>query len=162
MVRRKEAQASALIITVVVLLLYFLKIPPDLVGLSSVSGFYTRFTYQFFHASLLHAAINCWALLSVVFIYDVSWRMILTGYIVSALFPISLLGTSIPTIGLSGLIYFLFGRISLSVVRKVYFQGWMFFFIGVGFSFATTNAWMHLFCYVIGVFIAFLNKSIYR
>lgn len=121
-----------------------------------------RLLYPFFHANLLHAALNAWALLSIVFIYDVSvWRMLL-AYVVAVSAPVGLMGLSAPTVGLSGAVYFLFGSLSFEVGRKWYWQAWMLFYLGIGFLFPNTNAWLHLYCYITGLAIALLNKPIER
>lgn len=135
------------------------------VGLYSGCGLTGRFLYHFFHANIFHAVMNVWCLLSVVFIYEVSaWRL-LTAYIVASLIPIDTLslitdGFGTPTVGLSGIVFVLFGAISFEVGRKIYYQAWMLFYLAVGFLFPNTNAWIHLYCYMVGFVIALLTKPI--
>ena len=123
-----------------------------------------RVLYPFFHAGLLHAALNAWCLLSIVFVHDISiWRTLL-AYVVAVTMPVDTLGSFLslesPTVGLSGMVYFLFGSISLSVVRKGYFQSWMLFYLSIGFIMPNTNAWLHLYCYAAGLLVALLNNPI--
>ena len=142
--------------------LFCLRVPNDSIGMAAGTPWYTHFTYSFFHVGVLHLIVNCWALLCVVFTYDINVRMLLTAFLVAASFPASLFPSAVVTIGASGFIYALFGRISLSVIRKWYFQGWTAFFIGIGFLFPGTNAWLHLWCYLLGLALAFLNKPLSR
>lgn len=166
MVREKEAKAASLIIVGIVIALRFFEVSNGAVGLFPGNPFWTRFTYQFFHASLLHCVVNCWCLLSIVFLYDVSWKTLLVAIIIAATYPIGKLSflyeTLVPTVGLSGMCYALLGSLSFRVRRRLYFQGWMAAFIAAGFFFSGTNAWLHLYCYVLGVFVGFLNKPVKR
>lgn len=134
------------------------------VGIFNGCSLWGRVLYPFFHAGLLHAALNAWCLLSIVFVYDVSiWRLLM-AYVVAVTMPVDTLGRFLsldsPTVGLSGMVYFLFGSISFSVARKGYFQFWMFFYLAIGFIMPNTNAWLHLYCYVAGLLVALLNKPI--
>lgn len=135
------------------------------VGIYSGCSLQNRFLYSFFHANILHAVLNAWCLISIVFIYDITiWRMLL-AFLVAASIPIDSMGTiipglGVPTVGLSGVVFFLFGSISFEVLRKWYYQLWMMFYILIGFIFPSTNAWLHLYCYASGLFFALLNKPI--
>lgn len=135
------------------------------VGIYSGCSLQNRFLYSFYHANVLHAALNAWCLVSVVFIYDITvWRLFL-AFIISASVPIDSMGQIIPglespTVGLSGVVFFLFGSISFEVLRKWYYQLWMMFYILIGFIFPNTNAWLHLYCYTAGFLFALLNKPI--
>lgn len=90
----------------------------------------------------------------------------LFAYVVAVTMPVDTLGVFLPldnpTVGLSGVVYVLFGTISFEVARKRYFQFWMLFYISVGFIFPNTNAWLHLYCYLCGFLFALLNKPINR
>ena len=123
----------------------------------SLSG---RAVYPFFHANVLHAALNAWALLSIVFLYDRTvWRLLL-AYIVAVTAPVGIMGMSAPTVGLSGVVYCLYGSLSFEVARKWYFQGWLLFYLAVGFFFPNTNAWLHVYCYAVGLLGGLLTKPI--
>ena len=124
-----------------------------------------RLIYPLFHANVLHAALNAWCLLSVVFLYKISWKRMLVAYIIAVTVPVDTLGSFLPfgnpTVGFSGVVYVLFGSISFEVLRKRYFQCWMLFYIGIGFLVPNNNAWLHIYCYLCGFVIALLNKPIY-
>ena len=116
-----------------------------------------RFVYPFVHAGLVHALLNVWCLLSVVFLYNVGAWLILAAYISCAIFPECLMVDK-PTVGFSGAVFFLFGSVSLRVRRKLYWIGWMAFYIAVGFIMPGTNGFIHLWCFVMGLLFALLNK----
>jgi hypothetical protein len=129
------------------------------VGVSKGCEPFCRAVYPFFHANLLHAALNVWCLLSIVFIHDISiWRL-LFSYGVAITIPNLFLYTS-PTVGLSCVVFVLFGTISFEVARVLYYQIWMIVYLVLGFLFPTTNGWVHLYCYAAGFVFALLNKPI--
>lgn len=166
---KKTAKITALIISIGVLCLTLMdNIDYTAVGIYAGCGTTSRLLYTFFHAGMVHAVINVWCLLSVVFIYDISlWRLLLS-YSIAATIPIDTLtqlitphsSLLIPSVGLSGLVFALFGSISFEVERKVYYQLWMIAYIIIGFLFPNTNAWLHLYCYLAGGIVALLNKPI--
>lgn len=169
MVRRKEAQASSLLIVIAAVILYCIHIPAAEVGLYPGAPFVHRLLYPFFHASWLHLAVNCWALLSIVFLYQISFPMMVSSFIIAASYPIGPLsflygGAIMPTVGLSGLCYALLGRYSFifSDNRKsrLKYHAWFAVFIGIGFFFPQSNAWLHLYCYLCGFILAQLNRPI--
>lgn len=115
-----------------------------------------RLCYSLVHASLLHALVNVWCLMSVVFIYDISLWRLLTAYIIAVSVPGFAL-SEVPTVGLSTVCYALMGSLSFEVRRKAYFQGWMIFYIGIGFLFPGVNAIIHVYGYVAGLIVGLLN-----
>ena len=86
------------------------------------------------------------------------------AYVIAVTVPVDTLGSFIniasPTVGLSAVVFVLFGSISFEVVRKWYYQGWMLLYLVVGFLFPNTNAWLHLYCYLAGLLVALLNKPV--
>ncbi|MFR9541408.1 MAG: rhomboid family intramembrane serine protease [Rikenellaceae bacterium] len=124
-----------------------------------------RMSYSFFHANMIHAALNVWCLLSIVFIRNVSiWRLLLS-YLIACSVPIEFInslvgGCSAPTVGLSGVVFALFASISFNVVKKFEYQAWMAFYILIGFLSPSVNAWLHLYCYIAGFILALINKPI--
>ena len=140
--------------------LFLLPIPMESVGIRAGCPFWVRLVYPFFHANILHYAVNSWALLSVVFIYDITPSRLLTCYVVAALVPVGLLELTVPTVGFSGVLYALFGSLSFSVRKKWLWQIWWAMFIALGFTSVATNGWIHLWCYALGVVIAVLNLEV--
>ena len=129
------------------------------VGIYTGCGLRCRFLYPFYHANLLHATLNAWGLLSVIFIYDISLSRLILAYIIAICIP-SFCLSDIPTVGLSSVVFVLFGSISFEVQRKAYYQLWMFAYLVAGFFFPNTNALVHLYCYLAGVAVALMNKPI--
>ena len=164
---RKTEKVTAIVIALTVTALSFVHVSDwTAVGICSSCPLSGRLLYPFFHAGFVHAVLNAWCLLSIIFIYEVSyWRMFF-AYVVAVTMPVDTLGVFLPldnpTVGLSGVVYVLFGTISFEVARKRYFQFWMLFYIAVGFIFPNTNAWLHLYCYLFGFIAALLNKPINR
>lgn len=164
--KKKMGKITSLVIAVIVCGLSWQNVQDwSAVGIYSGCGIAGRLLYHFFHANLLHAIINAWCLLSVVFIYNVSFGRLLLAYVIAAMLPIDTLqaligGLNTPTVGLSGMVFVLFGAISFEVGRKWYYQAWMVFYLAIGFLFPNTNAWVHLYCYMAGFAVALLNKPI--
>lgn len=136
-----------------------------------------RLAYSFFHASIPHALINCWCLLSIAFIYDLPISYLIIAYITAVTFPIDTLAATTPhasawgtpTVGLSAVIFTLLGMVSFQAKRKLLFHAWVLSFIAMGFiipplcsvcgyAIATPNNFLHLYCYVAGLMVGFLNS----
>lgn len=164
--RRKVEKVTALSIASVVVCLSLCGIDDwQVVGLYSGCGWWGRLLYSFFHANVLHAALNAWCLVSIVFIYDIKiWRLLLS-FVMAITVPVGIISRVVgeftaPTVGLSGVVFVLFGTLSFEVLRKWYYQMWMLIYLAAGFLFPNTNAWLHLYCYLAGLVIALLNKPI--
>lgn len=159
---RKVEKIAAVVIALFVTVLSLFHIADwSSVGIYAHCPLPGRFLYPFFHANVFHAILNAWCLLALVFTYDITFWRLLAAYIVAVSMPVDTLGAFLPlehpTVGLSGVVYVLFGSISCEVVRKRYYQLWMCFYIGIGFLFPNTNAWLHLYCYIAGLVWALLN-----
>lgn len=164
--KRKMEKTSALLITVTVVCISLLYTADwSSVGIYAGCAWQNRLLYPFFHANILHASLNAWCILSMIFIYDISITRLILSFIIAITIPIdtisSLIGSmNVPTVGLSGVVFILFGSISFEVKRKWYYQIWMSFYLIVGFLFPNTNAWLHLYCYLAGLVVALFNKPI--
>ena len=82
MVRGKKEKAAVLVLTAVCIILC-LCVPTELlahIGIAKDAMLWQRLAYPFFHASLAHTLINCWCLLSIVFMYDVSAAYLIIAY----------------------------------------------------------------------------------
>lgn len=160
MAKKKAAKAMSLLVSILVFSLSLSGMTDwHAVGVYTGCGLGCRMLYPFYHANLLHATLNAWCLLSVIFIYDISqWRFAL-AYIIAVTIP-SFCLSGIPTVGLSGVVFTLFGSISFEVHRKAYYQLWMLAYLVAGFLFPNTNALIHLYCYMAGGVVALLNKPV--
>ncbi len=160
MVREKEAKAASLIIAVIILLGSFIYVPEwSVVGVAKGCPWAARIGYSIFHVSFIHAFINVWCFLGIVFIYDISaWRL-LAAYTVAVLVPEFLL-SDVPTVGLSCVCYVLLGSLVFEVKRKLYFQCCMVSYIAVGFFFPAVNVAIHIYGYLAGLMVGLLNAPL--
>lgn len=164
--RRKKEKATSLLLSIVVVVISLIGFSNwNTIGIYAGASWVGRLLYPFFHANIIHALLNAWCLICIIFIYDIKITRLLLAYIVAVTFPIDTLShllplPTLPTVGLSGVVFFLFGSISLEVSRKLYYQLWMVFYIGIGFFFPNTNAWLHLYCYLCGLVYSILNYPI--
>lgn len=171
MVRREKEKAATLILSLACIIICLLTpvMGVSLIDMGICSGcsLTARFAYSFFHASVPHALINCWCLLSIAFIYRVSFGYLIAAYIIAVLYPF---GGDIPTVGLSAVCFALMGMVSLQSQRRLYFHAWVLSFIGVSallaaflrelISIAPPNNLLHLYCYVCGIIIGILNTPL--
>lgn len=160
MVREKKAKTSSLIIAVVIILGSFIYVPDwSVIGVAKGCTFIAWLGYSLFHVSFVHALVNAWCLLSIVFLYDISiWRL-LTAYIVAVFVPEFLL-SDVPTVGLSCVCYTLLGSLIFEVKRKLYFQFCLALYIAVGFLFPAINAVIHIYGYLAGLMVGLLNAPL--
>lgn len=168
-VPRKKEKTAALLLSFICLLIACFPIRDySMVGITDGCGIQQHLLYSFFHTGLIHAAINVWCLLGLIFIYDIRLHRMIVAYIVACCYPATWVAHLVhyqdkPTVGLSALLFFLLASISFEVGRKVYFQAWMLSSLTLGFFFSTiTNPWVHLYAYTCGMAYAILNKPIRR
>ena len=162
---RKVEKITALLISAIIVCLAFSENWVwHFVSIFAGSNMSFRFLYPFFHTNMFHALLNSWCLLSIIFIYDIGIGRLLSAYMIAVTVPVDTLGyftpMDSPTVGLSGLVFALFGSISFEVLRKRYYQLWMLFYLVAGFLFPGINAVLHLWCYVLGLIMALLNKPV--
>ncbi len=161
MVRKKESKITSLVLTASILLLQCFDVPLGSVGLCEGSSISARLLYPFFHANIFHAALNCWCMLSVVFLFDVSVAGLLTAYAIAVSVPLGLFPcNTIPTVGLSGVCYALMGRVVFLVGARWKYNFYVLSYIAIGFLFPSLNGWLHLYCYIAGSFVGLLNKPL--
>lgn len=180
MVRGKETKNAALMLTATCITVYVLSalggFPVEKVGICKDCSVLARLAYSFFHASLLHALINCWCLLSIAFVYDLPINRLFVAYIIAVTFPVNTIGSvfgglpvEVPTVGLSAVCFALLGMASFQVRRKLYYHSFLLSFIALGFLIpllgaryglpvASPNNILHLYCYVAGLLVGFLNS----
>lgn len=125
------------------------------VGLYAHCPLLNRLVYPFFHAGLLHAALNVWCLLIVVFYYGTRLPFLALAWLAAASVPSLFVGPS-PVVGISGIVFFLFGTLSCFVARKAYWQKWMAFYLVCGFLLPKVSGAVHLWCYAWGTLVSLL------
>jgi len=186
MVRNEKEKAAALIltaacITISVSVRVLDGFPIESVAIAPHCGIFQRLAYSFFHASMLHCVVNCWCLLSVVFAYRVSLWSLLLAYLTAILYPIdtitavansslfTLHSSLTGTVGLSAVCFSLLGQIAFQVQHKLHYQLCILLFIAYGYilpwacsvcgyAIATPNNLLHIYSYVVGLLVGFLNS----
>lgn len=181
-------KTATIILAIICIIISLLPINPYLVGIYPHCGLIQRLSYSFFHASLIHAAINTWCILSIVFIYDINIYYIVIAYLTAITFPVefsaillsslpfpascgSAAVSILPTIGLSSICFSLLGMVSWQAKRKAYYHTWVVSLIFAGFliphlcllcgySIATPNNILHAYSYLVGLFVGFLNSPL--
>lgn len=160
MVCRKIEKTAGLLIALFIVTSALIYVPEwDTVGIARNCHILQRLGYSFFHTSLVHAAVNAWCLLSILFLYEVSWRRIGCAYVIAITVPGFVL-SAVPTVGLSALCFALMGSIAFQVRRKLYYNGCMALYIAIGMVLPSVNGWIHLYCYLAGLLVGFLNMPV--
>jgi len=126
--------------------------PFDGSGIHVGCSLLARVSYPIFHVNLLHAFCNAWCLISLVFLYDLPWwKLALAFFIAISIPPLPLLLTSTPIVGMSGACFALMGLVVPIVRSKVMLLGWINLFLALGFLFPNVAAWVHVYCFVVGL-----------
>lgn len=126
----------------------------------------SRILYPFFHVSFFHALTNIWCLLSLVFHRNVRLKDIIISYLIAISFPVNTLTPIFPilhrpTLGLSGLCFALFGIYALRVSSIIRYQIYIISFLAITSLFPQLNTIIHVYCYTVGLLIAFFRLPIF-
>ena len=157
MVRRKIEKTAGLLIAASIVMSAFIYIPDwNAVGACPHCSLLQRFGYSFFHASVLHAVVNVWCFISILFLYNISWWRVAVAYLIAVFAPDTVLSTT-PTVGLSAVCFALLGSIAFLVKRKLYYNVCMAVYIALGFLFPLVNGWLHLYSYLAGLLVGFID-----
>lgn len=145
---REQKKDIALIISAILLVLSVMNIHVN--GICKGCSIIDRLTYSFYHANIVHACINIYVYLGMVFLLGSSMLDMVVAYIICVCVP-PLMLTHTTTIGLSGFVYALIGlktfyvtnpiKYTLSVIIPLIFTS---FFPYVAFG-------VHIWCYAVGV-----------
>ena len=167
MEKEKIAKISALIMSLLILILSISYNNISNVALYGGCPIENHLLYHFFHVNIFHAIINVWSFLSVVFITRIHLHRIIFAFIFATLIPIDFLSQFIPTfanktVGLSAVIFFIFASLSFIISNKKKFTIGMLIALAVGFFLPKTNAWLHLYCYIGGLLYGLIIKRIKR
>jgi membrane associated rhomboid family serine protease len=156
-----------LIFCIICVVVYFLHPSPDVYGVS-LHNLCGIFSYQFLHGNLLHLGINIASLLLLYkpfkiiygnrFNYDndvVLFLIIYAGSILAALVT----PLSIPTVGASGMVFFILGAILGLRPTKQQFINYIWVFLGVIVSviMGHSNTLLHIAAFLIGVLFAIIR-----
>lgn len=160
MVRRQIEKTSGLLISVIVIAITVFYSPDyAVVGISRGCKIIPRLLYSFVHVSTVHAMLNAWCLVSIMFLYDVSWRKLLLAYVIAVSLP-NILLTATPTVGLSAICFALLGSITPQVKAKLYYSICMAAYIVCGFLIPQVNGLIHLYSYVAGLMVGLITMPI--
>lgn len=118
------------------------------VCLAPGAQWWRRVTYMFCHANVIHLGTNVWALLYIVFLFRVDMWMLLLGALSASLVPDALVG--VPTVGLSGVVFFLLGGITHTVGNKARYLSGNLSVILFGVLLPNIAWGVHLWCFVCG------------
>ena len=159
MQRENETKTAALIIGVVILILSFWHISFLKVGIYIGCHPMQYLYYPFFHANILHALLNVWTMLSVVFYCKVNPLKFIICYIIAVLPPDFCL-QSIPTIGLSGFVFALLGSVTFCFRHPVRYIIQILLFVSAGLFFNNVAVILHLWCFFCGLFVSVVSTPI--
>ena len=88
MVRGKIEKTAGLLIALYVVICSLVYVPDwDTVGAAAGCGMLRRLGYSFFHASAIHATINAWCFVSILFLYNVTWLHMAVAYAIAVAAP---------------------------------------------------------------------------
>ena len=156
MVCRKKEKTLALILVVLLMVVSFFDVDYNCIGVASSCSIAQRIAYSFFHASIIHAGLNLWCFLSIVFLFNVRlWHLAVAYAIAVAVPPFAL--TEIPTVGLSAVCFTLLGMICVQVQRKVYYNIQMAIYLIVGYFVPNINGEIHICSYIVGLIVGCLS-----
>lgn len=158
---RKTEKSAVLIVIVLIMMSSMIYVTPDwnIVGLCKDSGILQRIVYSFFHVSVTHALLNSWCLVSIVFIHDISWKNLITAYVIAVSAPTFVLSIT-PTVGLSAVCFALLGIISIKARQKLYYNICISVYIILGLLLPGVNGWLHLYSYMAGLLVGLLNMPV--
>lgn len=129
------------------------------IGFYAEGGLTGRLVYPFFHVGFLHLFFNWYTLLAIAFSFPIRISRFVVAYVVAISFPIA---TAVklfpqlhtPTVGLSGMIYFLYGSLLFMVANKKTFLSYAGIYIAFGFWLVGGNAPLHLYTFIMGIVYA--------
>ena len=142
-----------------------------------------RLVYPFIHAHPLHAAVNGWVLLQLAFRTPLTLRRLLLAFVVAwscpafiAVWPTAgtnlFVGTSAmvdpsamtalttapsTVVGLSGVLYALFGMWMPHVARRLRYNAIVALWLAAGLCTTSVAVGLHLYCYLLGVLFGILQ-----
>ena len=142
-----------------------------------------RLAYPFIHAHPLHAAVNGWVLLQLSFRTPLTLRRLLLAFVVAwscpafiAVWPTArtdlCVGTSAmvdpsamtalttapsTVVGLSGVLYALFGMWMPHVARRLRYNAIVALWLAAGLCATSVAVGLHLYCYLLGILLSFLQ-----
>ncbi len=152
MVRKTKIPYAPLLATVTVLAIAVLCSDVERFALTAASPLCHRLTYMWFHAGIVHALFNVWCLLALTAVYNPRNFALVASVAIATTCPAPLLPAA-PVIGLSGACFALMGLSAAKSRGFLRFNLYALAFIAVGFLFPFVAAWLHLYCYAVGLLL---------
>ena len=156
MVREKKAKVAALVLVTVCVFLHMACDAQDY-GVYSGCPVTVRVLYHFFHGGWLHLAVNSFVFLQLVFLCDFSLTGIILAWAISSSVPVM---WDTPTVGLSGMIYAMFGMATWNARAPMAFVMCIGVYMAIGLSNPSSNVCLHLFSYIAGLIVGILLKRV--
>ena len=120
-----------------------------------------RLAYPFIHAHPLHAAVNGWVLLQLSFRTPLTLRRLLLAFVVAwscpAFIAVWPTASSSSVVGLSGVLYALFGMWMPHVARRLRYNAIVALWLAAGLCTTSVAVGLHLYCYLLGILLGFLQ-----
>ena len=128
---------------------------PDMgIGIYPDCPIYARILHPLVHTGLIHAAVNVYVWLKVVFFCDIHPRQLLRAWLVACSCPVTLAtiggSTTDQVVGLSGVIYALLGMLMPQVRDRRAFNIWIAAYLFIGWLVGGVAVGFHLYCYMMG------------
>lgn len=157
MLRRKKTKITALLLSLVMIILLFVNIPADNVGVYQGCAFINRLTYSLFHAGVIHLSLNLWCFLSCVFLADITAAALMASFLIAFTVPVY---SDVPTVGLSGVCYALLGFIMLNARNKISYNVYILTSIIIPYIILphAVNSFVHAYCYVVAIALSIIVK----
>ena len=119
-----------------------------------------RLAYPFIHAHPLHAAVNGWVLLQLAFRTPLTLRRLLLAFVVAwscpAFIAVWPTASSSSVVGLSGVLYALFGMWMPHVARRLRYNAIVALWLAAGLCTTSVAVGLHLYCYLLGILLSIL------
>ena len=157
MVPRKFEKSLSLALAAAVLILSATVRPSTELTLHYGCGLAARIAYSLFHGSVLHALLNAWCLLSIVFIHNISWCRLFAAWAIAISVP-SVLLSDTPVVGLSAVCFALLGMIFAIAARPWAFLLWLVPYFALGFAVPCIAGLLHLYAFTVGAAISLLTR----
>ena len=119
-----------------------------------------RLAYPFIHAHPLHAAVNGWVLLQLAFRTPLTLRRLLLAFVVAwscpAFIAVWPTASSSSIVGLSGVLYALFGMLMPRVANRLRYNAIVALWLAAGLCATSVAVGLHLYCYLLGILLSIL------
>lgn len=120
-----------------------------------------RLAYPFIHAHPLHAAVNGWVLLQLAFRTPLTLCRLLLAFVVAwscpAFIAVWPTASSSSVVGLSGVLYALFGMWMPRVANRLRYNAIVALWLAAGLCTTSVAVGLHLYCYLLGVLFGILQ-----